>query len=282
MRSSLTAMGLLLLSTGLLAQNSVIFPAPLPNAEQLRQRAIASFKSTAEQRERYLCRELITSRELDGKGNVKKTETLERESFFVHGHQINQTIAEDGKPLSDSAQKKQQEQVAKAIEEASKPGKQAGGMNFGTGDFLRLATLSNERRVSLDGRSVILFDAAGNPSAPANSVPERIIQAMAGTIAIDEKTGTPIDIAMHGVRDVKIGGGLVANIHKGFTLHVKLTERPDGVWLIDTADGSGDARVGLFFHPAGNFSQKTESCAVSSVTTQHVEQLPATPKTKSP
>lgn len=276
------AIGLLLLSMSLPAQESQTPAAPLPDAEQLRQRAVASFKSTSEQRERYLCRELITSREFDGKGNVKKTDTLERESFFVHGHQISQTIAEDGKPLSDNARKKQQEQVSKAIEEASKPEQpnKSAGMNFGTGDFLRLATLSNERRVERDGRSVILFDAAGNPSAPANSIPERIIQAMAGTIAIDEKTGSPIDIAMHGVRDVKIGGGLVANIHKGFMLHIKLSPHPDGVWLIDTANGSGDARIGLFFHPSGDFNQRTESCEISNVTTQHVEQLPATPRLK--
>ncbi len=256
-------------------------PAPLPNVEQLRQRAVASLKSTADQRERYLCRELLTSRELDGKGNVKKAETAEREIFFVNGHQISQTIAQNGKPLSDSEKKKQQEAVTKAIAEASKPPdptKHRSGFSFSTDDFLRLARLTNERRVDVAGRPTILFDAAGDPQAHTDSMAQKIMEAMAGTVAIDEKTGNPIDIAMHGVRDVKIGGGLVANIHKGFMLHVKLSPRPDGVWLIDTAEGSGDARIGLFFHPAGDFNQKTESCELSTVTTQHEENIPPTPR----
>jgi len=248
--------------------------APLPNVEQLRQRAVANTAKTSEARERYTCRELVTGRELDSKGNVKKTDTSERESFFVHGHQINQTLLKNGKPLSDGEKKKQDESVRKAIDEAMKADNGRKNMkSISTDDFLRLAKLSNERRVTVAGRPTILFDAAGDPGQKANTLPEKFMQAMAGTIAIDEQTGVAQDIRMEGQRDVKVGGGMVANVHKGFKLHLKTMVQPDGVWLLDTVEGSGDARVGLFLHPAGDFVQRTEGCKLTSVTTESVEKL---------
>lgn len=256
---------------GVLAQE---VSAALPNVEQLRQRAIASYARTAEARERYLCRETITSNELDGKGNVKKTERLERESFFVHGHQINQTLAKDGKPLSEGEQRKQAEMVRKEIEEAMKPGskKHLEG-EIRTAEFLKLSRLTNGRRVTVAGRPTIVFDAAGNEDTKANSIVARFVQAMAGTVSVDEQTGNAQDINMRGIKDVKVGGGLVANVHKGFQLHVLIAPQPDGVWLLDRVYGSGDARVGLFMHPSARFEQKTEGCKLSNVTSDSVEKM---------
>ena len=247
---------------------------PLPNVDQLRQRALQNYAKTSEMRERYLCRERVTTHELDGKGGVKKTEVYERESFFVHGHPINQTLTKDGKPLSESEQRKQAETVRKAIEEAMKPGsKKRPDGEMRMSEFLRLSRLTSERRVMVAGRPTIVFDAMGDADAKANSMGERFMQAMAGTISIDEQTGIPQDINMRGMRDVKVGGGLVANVHKGFGGHAVIAPQPDGVWLLEKVEGAGDARVGLFLHPSVRFEQQTEGCKLSNVTSDSVEKL---------
>ncbi len=88
---------------------------------------------------------------------------------------------------------------------------------------------------------------------------------MRGTISVDEDTGQVQDLNVAGVRDVKIAGGLVANIHKGFQLHVVNGPQTDGVWLLKNLYGSGDARMGLFFHPAANFRADVESCRLYNV-----------------
>ncbi|HEY0794549.1 MAG TPA: hypothetical protein VGD64_02100 [Acidisarcina sp.] len=249
---------------------------PLPNVEELRGRAVAGAEKQKADREKYMCRELDTNSDVDSKGVVKKTETAEREIFFVRGHQIAQTVLKDGKPLSESEQKKQDTEVKKRIEEASKDEKASqkrGEVTIGPDTFLRLSKLTNERRTMVAGRPTIVFDAAGDESKKADTLPERFIQAMAGTIAIDEETGQLQDVEMHGTKDVKVGGGLLANVHKGFMLHVVSKPRPDGVWLMDWAYGSGDARVGLFLHPAGRFQQQMEGCRVFDVNTSSTTAL---------
>lgn len=245
----------------------------LPNVEQLRARAVENNKKTELNREKYMCRELITEQELDSKGRVKKTTVTERESFSVNKHSIVQVIARDGKPLSADEQRKQQENVKKAIDNATSanPKKQT---YINVSDFIKLAKLTNERRVMVAGRPTIVFDAAGDESHKPGNVAEKIEQAMAGTISIDEQTGTPQDVRMQGFKDVKVGGGMVANIHKGFQLHLRLAPQPDGVWLVEEVEGAGDARIGLFMHPAAHFKQQTEGCKLYNVNAESVEKLP--------
>ncbi len=244
---------------------------PLPNVEALRQRALQQTAATEAQRERYLCRVRTETTQLDGKGGTKKVDGDEREIFYVKARQITQTVSHDGKPLSGSDAKKEVERVKKQIKEAEegKPSPFA----ITQAEILRIIKLTNERRVMVAGRPTILFDAAGDPSAKANGIAERAVEAMQGTVAVDEETGRVQDTNVQGMRDVKLGGGLVANVHKGFLLHVVTAPRNDGVWLVQEVWGSGDARVGLFLHPSYRFHQVTEGCRLFDVNSESVESI---------
>lgn len=241
---------------------------PIPNQDALRQRAIATAERTADQRDRYECRERQVQNDLDGKGRVKKTNATEQDFFFLHGRPIMREIIRDGKPLSDNDKKKQDERVLKQIQDAEKAfkkQKKGDGGPMSSRNFLKLAKLGNERRVTVSGRPTIVFDVIDNPDNSGGDIAQRIIAAMRGTISVDEESGHVQDLNVSGVRDVKIGGGLVANIHKGFQLHVINAPQNDGVWLLKTMYGSGDARMGLFFHPAANFRAEVESCKLYNV-----------------
>ena len=139
--------------------------------------------------------------------------------------------------------------------------------------ILRLIKLTNERRVTVAGRPTIVFDAVGDPNAKANGMLERAVEVMQGTVAVDEESGHVQDTNVQGMRDVKMGGGLLANIHKGFLLHVVSAPRNDGVWLVQEVWGSGDARIGLFMHPSYRFHQVTESCRLFDVNSESVESI---------
>ncbi len=241
---------------------------PIPKQEALRQRAIATAERTAEQRERYECRERQVQNDLDGKGRVKKTTTVEQDFFFVHGRAVLREVNRDGKPLSASDQKKQDERVRKEIESAEKAfkkEKKGDGGPMSSRNFLKLAKLGNERRVTVAGRPTIVFDVLENPDNKGGDIAQRIIAAMRGTISVDEESGHVQALNVNGVRDVKIAGGLVANIHKGFQLHVVNAPQNDGVWMLKTMWGSGDARMGLFFHPAANIRSDVQSCHLFNV-----------------
>jgi len=89
-------------------------------------------------------------------------------------------------------------------------------------------------------------------------------------MSIDEQTGVVINLDVKSVADLKIGEGLVADLHKGFWLHIHNHAEPDGVWLTDLAEGSGDARVALFLHPYLRFKEVTDDCHLYSATTDQV------------
>ena len=244
---------------------------PLPDMETLRLRMLEQHKATEAQRERYLCRVRTETIELDSKGREKKVDDDEREIFFVKQRQIIQTVTHNGKPLSPGDAKKEVEKVKKQIADAEAGKPNAYGIS--QSEILRLIKLTNERRVMVNGRPTILFDGVGNPQAKASGMMEKAVQAMEGTVSVDEASGHVQDTNVHGIRDVKVGGGLLANIHKGFLLHVISAPRNDGVWLVQEVWGSGDARVGLFMHPSYRFHQVTESCRLFDVKADTAEAI---------
>lgn len=244
---------------------------PLPNIEALKARAIVTHDRAMALREHYLCRAKVTAQEVDKNGAVKKTTIEEHEAFYVKGREISQVVTRDGKPLSEGDAKKEIDKVKKRIDEANKGKVETYGIS--QADVLRLMAFSNERRITYSGRPTILFDVKADPRAKADSIVQKMVQAVEGTVAIDEASGHVVDTNVHGVRDVKIGGGLVANVHKGFLLHVMNAPREDGVWMVTHADGSGDARVGLFMHPSMRFAQDTQGCRLFNVTADSVESI---------
>jgi hypothetical protein len=103
-------------------------------------------------------------------------------------------------------------------------------------------------------------------------VNERLAQVMQGKILIDEETGEPVDINLRSTQDLKIAGGVVVTLHKGFWMHLHDHAEPDGVWLTDLVEGSGDARAVLFLHPYFRFKETTGGCHLYTATANQVGQ----------
>lgn len=241
---------------------------PLPSVAELRAKAVSGFAKSAAARERYICTEKIRNDELDSKGNVKKQDVVEREIFYVNGYQIAQQVSKDGKPLSAGDLRKRDDAVAKAIHSASAHQQpKSSGLTINAGDILRLARLTNERRILVAGRPTIVFDVTPDPSAKPKDIEQKLVAAMEGTVSIDEAAGNLQDVNTRGVRDVKVGGGLVADVRKGFALHILVAPEADGVWLLRLAEGTGSARFGMFVNKGMRFRQETEGCKLFDVGT---------------
>ncbi|ADW67093.1 hypothetical protein [Granulicella tundricola] len=244
----------------------------LPGVAELRARALESYQKSSAARERYICKELIRNDELNGNGEVKKSYLDEREIFYVNGFQISQEVSKNGRALNEGEIRKRDENVRKQIEAASdhkRPKTQ--GLVISAGDVLRLAKLDHERRVMVAGRPTIVFDVVPDDDAKASTVEEKLVAAMAGTVSIDEATGNLQDVNTTGAKDVKVGGGLVANVHKGFAMHILVAPEPDGVWLLKLAEGTGEARIGLVTKSAMRFHQETEGCKLYDVDATQVD-----------
>jgi hypothetical protein len=249
--------------------------APLPNANELLQRAIANQQKLADQRERYSCRVTDQVTETDKNGKVKKTTTTVKEQFFVNGIPIERTLSKNGKDLTPDEVKKQDDRVMKEAVKYSNQAtakKQTDKQVQQIQDFLSAMMLANGRRHIENGRSILEYSIVPNPKFQAKNLNQRIATVMQGTIALEEQTGTPIDLNIKSVADLKIGGGLVANVHKGLWIHVHNHPEPDGVWITDSVEGSGDARAALFLHPYFRFNERSEGCHLYSATAAQATQ----------
>jgi hypothetical protein len=239
----------------------------LPNAVELLQRSLASERKLAAEQERYECRITDENVMTDNKGRVKKTLTEVKDQFYVNGIPIERLLKKNGKDLSPGEVKKQDARVMKETLKYSnqktakkEDDKQAQQMV----SFMEAMMLANGHRERVNGRSVLFYDIVPNPKFQAKSIYQRMAQALLGKVSIDEKSGEMIDVDVHSVADLKLAGGLLANIHKGFWIHAHNQLQPDGIWLNDLAEGSGDARAALFFHPYFRFKETTDGCHLYS------------------
>ncbi len=182
--------------------------APLPNANELLQRALANERKLAAEREKYDCRINDRTIETDGKGNTKKDTSVVSDLFYVNGVPIERTLQKDGKDLSADDQHKQDDHV---IKETLKYSDQANAQkeedknNQELEDFMEAMMLANGRRESVDGHSVLSYDIVPNPKFDAKNLNQHLAQVMQGKVSIDEQTGELIDINVTSVADLKIG-----------------------------------------------------------------------------
>jgi hypothetical protein len=237
--------------------------APLPDPSQLLQRALANQKKLAVEQERYECRVSETTIETDKNGRIKKTKSEVDEQFFVNGIPIQRALSKDGRDLSPDQARKENERVMKETVKYSNQAtaaKETDKQNQQIQDLVEAMMLTNGRRKIENGRSILDYNIVPNPKFQARNLIQRFARAMQGTISIDEQTGEMIDLNIKSTADLKIGGGLLASLHKGFWLHIHNHAEADGVWLNDLAEGSGDARAALFFHPYFRFTQTTGDC----------------------
>ncbi len=267
------------LLAGLSGTNTAAHPPdkPLPDAHALLQKALQNERRLEDEQERYSCKVRNETVQTDSKGKVKKSEVEETEQFFVNGHEINRVLARNGKPLDAKAEKKEDDRVRKEAAKYSDASQRIKANNENEKQVeavLHMIRTSDERRATVDGRPTIFFHIIGDPEAKPKDLMERAIQSITGTMALDEETGELLDLDLKTDKDVKIAGGLVGDLHKGFMLHVRQAPQPDGIWLTELAEGSGDARAALFFHPYFHFKQQNSGCQLYTVD--------ATTKTKSP
>lgn len=249
--------------------------APLPDPQQLKLRAEASLKESEKDLEKYSCQVRSEEDELNSNGTVKRHHWKEEEQFYLNGVEIDHTLAKDGRLLEGAEAKKEQARVDREVKKYSDP-KQAQKSQAEDDKevdiFLRSLRFTNGRREYRDGRSTVVYDLSGDPSFHPKKIEERFAQALTGRIWLDEQSGTPAEVRVETRRDVKLGAGFVATIHKGFQLHLVQQRQPDGVWLTKSVEGTGDVRAALFLHPRFHFKEELDKCHLFSVDTKQTIQ----------
>ncbi len=249
----------MLLSTSLFPQEAA--PArPLPAIPALIQSVHQNQKHVEELVKDYIVTKHEEQQELDGKGNVKKTEVKDYEVFYVGHREISRLISEEGKPLDERAQKKEQERVDKQIrlareEQARRDSgedekNRRGEIRLSPSTFLRVSRLVNPRREQFHGQEVIAFGFEPNLSVKPQGRAEEIAQKLAGTVWVNEADKQIVRLEARLLDNVSVGA-FIASIKKGTAFEFEQKRINDEVWMPSFMHANFDARV-LFSGKHGN------------------------------
>jgi hypothetical protein len=249
---------------------------PLPDPSQLRARSRATLLQGEKDLEKYSCTVLSKQQELNDDKTVKREKSELKDRYFVNGIQLEHVLARDGRTLTGRDARKEQERANNDVRRFSDPKQAAGEIKRQENQedlFLRALKLTNGHRETRDNRSIVVYDLVGDPNFKPKKIEEKLAQAVTGRIWLDEETGQPLEIRFQTDKDVKLVGGL-ANLHKGFQLHVIRQRQSDGVWMMKSVEGSGEARAMLFYHPRFRFMEEVSQCHLFNVDTQQKIEAP--------
>jgi len=219
----------------------------LPDLKKLFAEIDANQKATDKIKETYTGRRASEETEFDGSGKVTKVQREEFTFFYLNGEEISTLVGKDGKPLSETEQAKHNDQTKKRIEEVQKKqtkkdekeekareqGKQEKEDKDEPGIevFLRACQFVNPRHERFRGQDVLVFDFEGNPEYKPRKMAERVVQQLAGVVWVDEKMHEVARLEAYFVKDVKFGGGLLANLQKGTSFIFEQAFVNNEVWL---------------------------------------------------
>jgi hypothetical protein len=217
----------------------------LPDLKALFKEIDDNQKALDKIKENYAGSQSEEETEFEGDGRVKKREVSEYTFFYLNGDEITTLVKKDGKPLSEAEQKKENEKTQKSIEEhqkreAKKQAKEEKAKEEGKSEekddpgievFLRACQFVNPRRERFRGQDVLVFDFEPNPEFKPHKLVEKLAQKLAGVVWVDEKAHDVARLEAYFVGDIKIAGGLLANLQKGTSFVYEQAFVNNEVWL---------------------------------------------------
>lgn len=220
---------------------------PLPDIRALMAEVSDHQKQLEKVRENYTYNSMATTEDLDSNGKVKKTEVVESECFFVHGHEICREVKKDGKVLDEHDAKKETERVTKLVEKAEKtPSDQPlEGQAVSVRKILEIMDVQNERRENYRGRPTIVFDFVGRKDAKTSGMMEDVSKKLKGTVWVDEADKQIAHLEAEFTDNFHVGGGLVATVDKGSHFKFDQAQVNGELWLPTGAEGNVNVRLFL-------------------------------------
>jgi hypothetical protein len=223
--------------------------------ELIRQTAEKDMENDKRQRDyTYIQRE--EEHKLDGKGQVKSTETKTSEIMELYGEPVERLVAKDDKPLSAKDAKKEEEKLQKVIEKRKNESEEDRKKREAKEEkereenrqFVReVADAYNFRLAgieSLSGRDTYVIDGEPKPGYQAHLKEAKILPKFRfrAWIDKDESQWKKLDIQCI---DTVSFGLFLARIHKGSRIIIEQTRINDEVWLPQHINVKVDVRLAL-------------------------------------
>jgi len=217
-----------------------------------------------------------TSREINGKGEVKKETVKVFEVFPIPNRDaVMKLLSENGVPLSGERaakeQKRVEEEFAKAERDKDKDeqkvvnrrterqrkreakAKKGDDDDIGISVFLRVCEFVSPRRERFRDREAVVFDFRPRPGFNRQ---EELISKLVGVVWIDPADKQVMRLEARLAEGFKMGGGLLVNLKPGAAMVMEQTRMVEGVWLPRLAQINLSVKVLLF--GGGDYNQTYE------------------------
>jgi hypothetical protein len=267
-----TALMLLLVQSSAVRGQQTSDP-PLPDIRQLMREVQAHQAQLDKIRENYTYTSYQTTQDIDGNGQVKKTETAEYEDFFVNGHVIERKVKSNGQTLNDHDQQKETERVTKLVEKAQKTPRDQSleGQSISISRVLEIMDVHNPRRENYRGSPAIVFDFVGRKDVKTHGLAEDASKKLQGTLWIDESGRQVAHLEVSFNDNFRVVGGILATVQKGSSFRFDQAPVNGEIWLPTGAEGTIQARVLMVKSFRQHFSERVYDYKRFKVETQQTK-----------
>jgi hypothetical protein len=225
---------------------------PMPEIHQLIREVHQHEMQLDKVRDNYTYTSVQITQSIDTDGQVKKTDTVENEDFFVNGHLIERAVKRNNRPLDNDERQREAERVAKLVEKAKtiSPDQPLEGYAINLSRvpeiisrMLQVMDIRNPRREIWRGRPTIVFDFIGRKDAKTLGIAEDASKKLQGTIWIDEADRLVAHMEVSFNDNFHVVGGLFASIEKGSNLRFDRALVNAEVWLPTGAEADLQGRL---------------------------------------
>jgi hypothetical protein len=254
---------MLLFSFSVFAQDRAATPglATTPQLSQdqirnlIREAAEKDIENDKKQRDyTYIQRE--DEHKLDGKSQIKSSESRTYEIMVLYEEPVRKLIAKDDKPLSDSDAKKEDEKIQKIIEKRKNASegdrkkrqeKQDKDREEGRQFVKEIADAYNFHfagEENLDGRETLVIDAEPRPGYEPHMKDARFLPKFRFRAWLDQADKQWVKLDIQCIDTVSVGLFLL-RVHKGSNIQIEQVRVNDEVWLPRHVSLKLDARLAL-------------------------------------
>ncbi len=204
----------------------------------------------------YTYVERLEERRLDGKGQVKSTETKTYDVMEIYGEQVQKQIAKDDKPLSAKDAQKEDEKIQKLIDKRKNESEADRKKRLEKEEkerederqFVReVADAYNFKFIGiekLDGRDNFVIDGDPKPGYQPVRKEAKILPKTRFRVWIDKDDSQMKKLDVQFIDTVSFGLFL-ARLHKGSRVVIEQTRVNDEVWLQQHIAVKVDVRLAL-------------------------------------
>ena len=195
-------------------------------------------------------------RRLDGKGQVKSTETKTYDVMEIYGEQVQKVIAKNDKPLSAKDAQKEEEKIQKLIDKRKNESDSERKKRLAKEEKDRQDELEFVHEVAdaynfqfigvekLDGRDNYVIDGDPKPGYRPIHKEAKILPKMRFRVWIDKDDSQMAKLDVQVIDTVSFGLFL-ARLHKGSRVLIENTRVNDEVWLQQHVAVKVDVRLAL-------------------------------------